>query len=176
MSKYLIFIYLFFPVSSSATDGLGRLFLTPEQRAQLDLVRVKRDQHQTTNSDASMPAMAAPAGPGVVTYNGMVKRSDGKSTVWINGKPVNERDRTRKDAEVNVLGLRNDGAVSLAIPQANRIASLKVGQNLEVTSGRIDEAYLRRAAPTTENPVPTLRAPSTPQATPRASLEHARKE
>jgi hypothetical protein len=79
----------------------------------------------------------------VVTYNGVVRRSDGKSTVWINGNPITERSTS--NPEINLLNVRRDGAVSIAVPQADRTASLKVGQSLEVTSGTIEESYARRA-------------------------------
>ena len=142
--KYMILLIFFISVSAPAADGLGRLFLTPDQRAQLDVARVKRDQRSPINS-AAPPAAAVPQGPDIVTYNGVVRRSDGKSTVWINGRPVNERSRMRNDNDVNVLGMRRDGAVSVAIPQTDRTASLKVGQSLDVNSGRIEESYARRA-------------------------------
>ena len=115
---------------------------------------------------APVTPVAPPQGPDVVTYSGVVRRSDGKSTVWINGKPVNERSRAQPDHEVSVTGLRNDGAVSVAIPQADRRASLKVGQSLSVTSGTIEESYLRRETllrPTekTQAPAPTAQTAST---------------
>jgi hypothetical protein len=143
--KYLILlIFLFSPQNLSAAE-LGRLFLTPEQRSQLDVARVRRDQRPLINNDAAQSSAApVPQGPAVVTYGGSVRRSDGKSTVWINGKPITERNQIRNDTEVSVLGMRRDGALSIAIPQAQRTASLKVGQQLDVNSGRIDEPYARR--------------------------------
>ena len=143
--KYLI-LFIFFTVSAEAlAQGLGRLFLTPDQRAQLDLARVKRDQRPLANNDAT-PITAPPArqGPATVTFNGSVQRSDGKSTVWINGRPVNERNLHGNEADVNVLGVARDGALSITIPQARRTASLKVGQQLDVISGRVEESYARR--------------------------------
>lgn len=142
--KYLILLYFFNSSPVLAADSLGRLFHTPEQRAQMDLARVKRDQRLPVSSETEPAAAPIAQGPDVVTYSGVVRRSDGKSTVWINGKPVNERNRIGNASEVNVLGVRRDGAVSVAIPQADRRASLKVGQSLDVTSGRIEESYARR--------------------------------
>ena len=114
------------------------------------------------------PVLAPVAqGPEVVTYNGVVRRSDGKSTVWINGKPINERNRIGSESEVSVLGVRSDGAVSVSILQADRRASLKVGQSLEVTSGVIEESYLRRATlarPQVNTPAVTAPAAAAPAA------------
>lgn len=128
-----------------AADSLGRLFLTPDQRAQLEIARAQRDRRLPIAETEGAPTAApVPQGPDVVTYSGVVRRSDGKSTVWLNGKPVNERNRSQPEHEVSVTGLQRDGAVSVAIPQADRRASLKVGQSLEVTSGAIEESYSRR--------------------------------
>lgn len=146
MYKYLILLLFFSFTETQAGDNLGRLFLTPEQRAQLDLVRVKRDQRQplTAEPEPAIAAAPAPQGPSAVTYSGVLRRSDGKSTVWINGKPVDERSHLNTVRGVNVLGMRSDGTVSLAIPQSARTVSMKVGQQLEVHSGRVEEAYARR--------------------------------
>ena len=59
---------------------LGRLFFTPEQRANLDLRRKAR-----------MPDKpAAPLAAPTTRVDGYVKRSTGPSTVWINGEPLGE--------------------------------------------------------------------------------------
>lgn len=57
--------------------GLGTLFMTPEQRARLDRLRlgeapVAGDLQQAT---------------GKREITGYVKRSDGRGTVWIDGRP-----------------------------------------------------------------------------------------
>ncbi|HEX9181389.1 MAG TPA: hypothetical protein VF859_13390, partial [Burkholderiales bacterium] len=56
-------------------DQLGRLFFTPEQRATLESLRL-------------VPATAAAATPtDRVSVDGIVQRSGGAATVWINGVP-----------------------------------------------------------------------------------------
>jgi hypothetical protein len=143
--NYLFLFIFLFPRIAYSADGLGRLFLTPDQRSQLETVRAQRDRRLPAAADPEAPpVIATPTGPDVVTYNGVVRRSDGKATVWINGKPLNERSKGKNDSEVSVLGFRRDGEVGVAIPQAGRTASLKVGQSLAVTSGRIEESYLPR--------------------------------
>ncbi len=143
--NYLFLLVYFCSIPALAADSLGRLFLTPDQRAQLEIARSQRDRRLPIAETEGAPTAApVPQGPDVVTYSGVVRRSDGKSTVWLNGKPVNERNRSQPEHEVSVTGLQRDGAVSVAIPQADRRASLKVGQSLEVTSGAIEESYSRR--------------------------------
>ncbi|MBM3342258.1 MAG: hypothetical protein FJY56_09120 [Betaproteobacteria bacterium] len=158
-----------------AAERMGRLFFTAEQRAQLDIARARHDPRAPVVSEPEIlaaPALAVPRGPGVVTYSGVVRRGDGKSTVWINGKPVTERNRAGASAgEVSVLGMREDGAVSIAVPQASRTASLKVGQSLDVNSGRIDESYTSR--PGAPSPSPQTQAePAPPLSASSGSLEN----
>ncbi|MFZ0107478.1 MAG: hypothetical protein WAK92_11515 [Thiobacillus sp.] len=65
-------------LANPATDP-GRLFYTPEQRAQLEAAR---DRNVTQTRHASPTATPAP-----LRFDGMVIRSDGKSTSWVNGRP-----------------------------------------------------------------------------------------
>lgn len=76
------------PASVLADDGnLGRLFFTPERRQALDRQRLY-------NIPDSAPAAEEP----VLTLNGIVKRSSGKRTTWING--VAQHD------DENLVGVR----------------------------------------------------------------------
>lgn len=61
---------------ASATE-LGTLFNTPEERARLDRLRRGEPQERTTGAVA-----------GAREVTGYVKRSDGRSTVFIDGVPV----------------------------------------------------------------------------------------
>lgn len=63
-----------------AEESLGRLFFTPERRAALDRARQLniQEQQQVTQTD-------------VVTVNGIVTRSSGKRTAWVNGVPITEK-------------------------------------------------------------------------------------
>lgn len=141
-----------------SADAFGRLFFSPAQRTQLDAARAQRDRRRPVTEASDTTESPVPQGPDVVTYNGVVRRSDGKSTVWINGKPMTERTR---DSDVNVVGVRRDGTVSVAVPQADRSASLRVGQSMEVISGKIEEPYARRA---TLDRLPAKPAPAAPAA------------
>jgi len=76
------------PTIVQADDGnLGRLFFTPERRQALDRQRLY-------NIPDSAPAAEEP----VLTLNGIVKRSSGKRTAWING--VAQHD------DENLVGVR----------------------------------------------------------------------
>lgn len=56
----------------------GRLFYTPAQRAQLEAARA---------SNVIRAVQATPGGTYPLRFDGMVIRSDGRSTSWINGQP-----------------------------------------------------------------------------------------
>ena len=119
-----------------AAEPLGRLFFTPAQRAQLDVARSQKSR-ATLASDQEE---AAPV-PEVVTYGGIVRRNDGKTTVWINNRPVN--DGKAADGMPVASRVRPDGSVNLAVPQTSRSVNLKVGQSVEIVSGTIEEPYAR---------------------------------
>ena len=57
----------------------GRLFYTPEQRARLEATRA----HKPSPSKAPVAAFDSPP----IVFDGVVKRSDGAATSWINGRP-----------------------------------------------------------------------------------------
>lgn len=62
----------------------GRLFYTPEQRAQLEAARTRN----VTQVKPSVPTLVAhDVAPPTVRFDGMVVRSDGKNTRWVNGQP-----------------------------------------------------------------------------------------
>jgi hypothetical protein len=119
---------------------LGRLFYTPAQRAQLDTARSQRSRAPAAVADPE-PAAAVPE---LLTYDGMVRRSDGKTTVWINnraihdGRPANTLPFTSK--------LHPDGSVKLGVTQTDQSVDLRVGQSAELMSGTITEPYSRAAS------------------------------
>jgi len=70
-----------------AAVELGRLFFSPEDRDRLE--RLRRGEPVTS---ATVPAPAA--NPAIT---GFVKRSDGRHTIWIDGRPMETSDRRAED-------------------------------------------------------------------------------
>lgn len=66
----------------AATADPGRLFYTPEQRAQLEAAR-SRNLTQPRGQNKT----AASATPAPLRFDGMLIRSDGKTTRWVDGRP-----------------------------------------------------------------------------------------
>ena len=64
--------------SLAASAELGRLFYTPAQRVQLDSARA----HHVTQ----FVSQTKPASPPPLRYDGVVIRSDGQTTRWVDGK------------------------------------------------------------------------------------------
>lgn len=61
----------------------GRLFYTPAQRAQLENVRARNVSQQARQSQPG----SSDGAPAPLRFDGMVIRSDGKTTRWVDGKP-----------------------------------------------------------------------------------------
>ncbi len=112
--------------SALQAQSLGRLFLTPEQRAALDLRRASRVPDK--------PAAVVVESP-TARIDGQVVRSDGRSTVWVNGQPVREGGQSE--------GLRvapaspTADSVSLAVGEGSRRVELKVGESMNRDTGEV---------------------------------------
>lgn len=100
--------------ADAAAEPLGRLFLTPEQRAVLE------HQRQTNMPDAHPVLDGA-----TVSLDGVVIRSSGKSTVWINQHPQHE-GMAGTGVATRVSPRNPDRAI--LTPGEEPSASLKVGE------------------------------------------------
>ncbi|MET3131376.1 hypothetical protein AAKU55_001638 [Oxalobacteraceae bacterium GrIS 1.11] len=123
--------------SSAGAVELGRLFATPAERAALDAQRADAPPDTPAAAGAAAQpvpgavasaAATAPAAEPLV-LNGVVRRSSGKSTVWLNQVPQNDAN--------NRLGA--DAALSLQLSSGRKVI-LKPGQSFDVNNGTIKEA------------------------------------
>lgn len=163
------------PVPASAQEPLGRLFFTPAQRTSLDVARSQRARAAVATEKSEQEAVSVPQ---TITYSGVLRRSDGKTTVWINNQPVHDRESAGTAAIVGRV--RPDGSVTLQVPQSGRSVILKPGQSVELLSGNVEEAYSRRfdAAKTEPNPAakPATDAKSAKPPAPDRAAEREREE
>jgi len=104
---------------AAAADELGRLFLTPQQRQDLDRRRV------TNRAEEEAPQIME----GPLTLDGHVQRSSGRTTTWINSAPQYDSGAGRDPARVTVVP--NAGAPGV---------SLKVGEIYERTTGEVRDS------------------------------------
>lgn len=132
------------PPATVQPSVVGRLFFTPEQREQLDLLRLKKVVASQAKDEPP---------PEIITYEGIVRRADGQTTVWVNNKPLNEREL--RDAPAVAGRIERDGRLLLQAGQtgAGPALRLKVGQRAELSSGRVEE----RPATDTRNAIAEMR-------------------
>jgi hypothetical protein len=114
------------PAGPAAAQELGRLFFTPEQRAALDTRRAARLPDKP----------AAVAESPTTRVDGYVKRSSGKSTVWVDGEAIPEG--------LQIEGLRvqrgNDPTrVTVSIGESGRRIVLRVGETLDRATGEVKD-------------------------------------
>lgn len=132
-------------VLNASAEPLGRLFHSPEQRALLDTAR------KTMPMNLSGEAQA-PSAPDY-TLKGVVTRSDGKRSVWLNNRLEHGAGRAGEQVPVQVPG----GEVKL-----------KVGQSIDPATGRVIEGYRRPAPePAAAKPAPEKSTGKTPSPKPR---------
>jgi hypothetical protein len=92
---------------------VGRLFFTPQQRAELEKRRTAK-----VTEEQPIPQESA------VTLNGYIRRSDGRTTTFVNGVP---RYDTR--------AARADGRVAVSEPSGQ--VALKVGETADLAAGGV---------------------------------------
>jgi hypothetical protein len=146
-------------VPASAQERLGRLFFTPAQRASLDVARSQRARAAVATEKSEQEATPVPQ---TITYSGVLRRSDGKTTVWINNQPVHDRESAGAAAIVGRV--RPDGSVTLQVPQSGRSVNLKPGQSVELLSGAVEEPYSRRFEAPRPEPKPAAKPAVKPEA------------
>ena len=123
------------PQAVPVATSLGRLFFSPEERATIDEMR------RRPAAVAAPQPKALPPAPEYVTLNGIVRRSDGSSSVWLNDRMLEGR-RTADGLEVTESRRApGPGNVTVKVQQAGRSVDLRVGQQLDVTSGKVQERY-----------------------------------
>jgi len=127
----LAFACIAIPALAPAQE-LGRLFLTPEQRQDLERRRA------TNRAEEEAPQIRE----GPLTVNGHIERSSGKTATWVNGVPQYDK-----------LSSRDPAKVALEPNEGEPKVSLKVGQTLDRSSGTVrdglgeGEVTVRRTLP-----------------------------
>jgi hypothetical protein len=137
------------PSPAPAQERIGRVFFTPAQRASLDVARSQRARTALATDKTEQEATLVPQ---TITYSGVVRRSDGKTTVWINNQAIHDRESSGAAAIVGRV--RPDGSVTLQVPQSGRSVSLKPGQSVELLSGAVEEGFSRRVDAPASKPEP----------------------
>lgn len=137
MKRFHLLVLLAFaaPVAPATADAIGRLFFTPEQRAILERLRQN-------------PNLATAPVSDTLTVNGVVRRNDGETTVWVNGVPQ------RLPAKSGARQKRPPAEVPVTIPGSDKPARAKVGQTVDSSTGAITEKFNATPAPSASKAKP----------------------
>lgn len=109
------------PACAAQATELGRLFFTPERRATLERQRTLNVQEAQSLQGSTM------------SLDGVVYRSSGKATVWINRQAQNEGESARTGVSAVISPKTPDRA--LLAPGEETPAQLKVGESLNRATG-----------------------------------------
>lgn len=109
------------PAFAADVAELGRLFFTPERRATLERQRTLNVQETQSLRGSSM------------SLDGVVYRSSGKATVWINHQAQNENESARTGVSA-VISAKTPGRAMLT-PGEEAPAQLKVGESVNRATG-----------------------------------------
>ena len=122
-----------------ADDRIGRLFSTPDDRAKLDMLRsglVKKMALSESDADRGESGLQ-PAEP--VYFNGLVRRSDGRTTVWVNGQRLDQSGGTDELTLRSRVDRQN--RVKLRLNKERRTVQLKPGQAWDPAVKQIVERF-----------------------------------
>jgi hypothetical protein len=119
MSRCIALALLLWLPPAAYAQEVGRLFFTPEQRDALDARRKAR----VPDKPAPTPLVVSPT----TRLDGYVRRSDGRSTVWVNGASVDEAVP------------QGDGRVSVSVGESRARVRLKPGEVLDRGSGEVSD-------------------------------------
>jgi hypothetical protein len=111
-------------------DG-KRLFTTPSERAALDRVRAATEHQPVVERPLPRKVEVKPLPQ--VQLDGLVKRSSGEDTVWINGAEVEAGTRR---GEVSVTSVRDGGNARILL-SGKKALTLKPGQRFDPESGQV---------------------------------------
>ena len=103
-------------------ETIGRLFFTPERRQQLD-------QQRQTNSLDRQRIQVEPS----LTIDGVVTRSSGKRTAWVNGSPHHEDEMSNL---LRVTPQRQDPGRVRVETIDSPAATVRVGETVNRNSGQ----------------------------------------
>ncbi len=120
----LVGLAILAPAGAADAPQLGRLFFTPEKRVTLERQRNFNIQEAKTLQGNTM------------TLDGVVYRSGGKSTVWINHQAQTENESARTGVNA-VVSPKTPGSAVLA-PGEEAPAQLKVGESINRATGERD--------------------------------------
>jgi len=123
-------------VNEAQANSFGRFFTTPKQRAVLDQIR-RNPQYNTTSRIASK---LAPVAKKDIDINGIVVRSDGINTVWINGKSNLKTNKPEVGVRIYSQNIKRE-SVTITLSNPDIRVTAKPGQTVDPITGKVSEVY-----------------------------------
>ena len=111
-------------VAAADRYDIGRLFMTPAQRAELDAQRHRAPRAEIT---VATPRPDAVALRDDIRLNGIVRRSSGPATIWVNGRALDQESADLAGIDVR-HGPDASSRVTLSLDDGRALA-LKPGQS-----------------------------------------------
>ncbi len=129
--KIMRFLLLILLLQSQNAFALGKLFMTPDQRIQLEQKKTVNQDQQSQKVDKSKLKV-----PQSIYLNGFVKPKHAASTIWVNGQLRSARPQ-RNYYVRHWVSPENQVSVDL---QGGR-AELSPGQTLDIDNSVVKEVY-----------------------------------
>lgn len=142
--QQVITIILFGSVFNAFADELQRLFTTPLERQQLNRERDNPALPLPPKAVEPPPLPEPPKLPPRITITGLIKRSHGHSTVWINDVP---QTVTKSSSQTVQEGFTVDFnkiegfTVPIVITKNGQQLPLKPGQTVDTVENKISERF-----------------------------------
>lgn len=111
---------------------MGRLFMSPQERTELDRLRLGGAPKAIGETQRNAPEEN-------LTVDGYVRRNgSGKSTVWVNAQPQYRSGQSPESLAAS--GQRSTNGVAVQLPSGRQV-HLKAGQSIDIATGQIREGY-----------------------------------
>jgi len=120
-------------------ESLERLFTTKKERNSLNKARLKytpKTMDSASEDDDGNPIKVKKETK--VVLNGFIKRSDGKSVVWINDSNTMGEELDKQGIKVNTKKMKKN-LIQFSVP--GRKVSMKPGQAVDIANGKVIEVY-----------------------------------
>ncbi len=122
-------------------ESFGQIFTTPEQRSILDDIRRHSRQKNPKQKKMKSKTLQTTFDNKSVNVNGIVIRSDGKNTVWINGRRHLNTNAPETGVKVHQRSVTSDSVTITLSENPSKRITLKPGQIVDPRSGRVRDSY-----------------------------------
>lgn len=123
---------------------LGRLFLTPAERAHLERLRILDNQPRPVlrvepeRENEPPPPPSTPPEEIIFAHGGLMERNDGSILVWLNNQPFS---RDELPGNVELLSPAAQGRLRISNPETGQTFIVRPGQVLNLTRDQLLESY-----------------------------------